>query len=219
MDRNALRGGHKALRMATAAIVAFGLVVVVPTSTLSSQETDSSNTSAEAEKDSTKESKKEEKERKKEEKKKAGGAGIIPIPIFITEPAIGYGLGAAVGYFHPRKTETEPQPVSMSPALTTGTPPDQATEDGKKRPPTITGVAAAYTVDGTWGIGVGHSASWRDDRIRYKGALAYVNVESTFYFANIPFGLHSRAACFTRTSSSGSVRATSCSEESTPTST
>ena len=149
MDRNVLRGGHKALRIATAAIIAFGLVVVVPASTLSAQEADSSTTSGEAEKDSTKESKKEEKKRKKEEKKKeTGGAGIIPIPIFITEPAIGYGLGAAVGYFHPRKTETDPQPVSMSPALTTGTPPDQATEDGRKRPPTITGVAAAYTVDG-----------------------------------------------------------------------
>jgi hypothetical protein len=182
MDRNVIWGGHKALRMAMAAVIAFGLVVVVPASTLSAQETDSSKTSAEAQKDSTKESKKEEKE------KKAGGAGIVPIPIFVTEPAIGYGLGAAVGYFHPRKNEAEPEPVSISPALTTGIPPDQATEDGKKRPPTITGVAAAYTVDGTWGVGVGHSASWRDDRIRYKGALAYVNVESTFYFANIPFG-------------------------------
>ena len=188
MGRNVLRDGNRALRMATAAIVAFGLVAVVPASTVSSQETDSSNASAEAEKDTTKESKKEEKQRKKEEKKKkAGGAGIVPIPIFVTEPAIGYGLGAAVGYFHPRKNEAGSEPVSISPALTTGTPPDQATEDGQKRPPTITGVAAAYTEKGTWGVGVGHSASWRDDRIRYKGALAYVNVESTFYFEDIPF--------------------------------
>ena len=61
MARNMLRGGHEALRIATAAIIAFGLVVVVPASTLSAQETHSSNTSAEAEKDPTKESKKEEK--------------------------------------------------------------------------------------------------------------------------------------------------------------
>ena len=60
MARNVLRGGHKALRIGAAAIVAFGLVVAVPTSTLSAQETDASNTSAEADKDSTKESKKEE---------------------------------------------------------------------------------------------------------------------------------------------------------------
>jgi hypothetical protein len=173
--------------MAMAAIIAFGLVVVGPASTLFAQETDSSTTSAEVEKEATTESKKEEKKRKKEEKKKAGGAGIVPIPIFVTEPAIGYGLGAAVGYFHPRKNEAESEPVSISPALTTGTPPDQATEDGQKRPPTITGVAAAYTEKGTWGVGVGHSASWRDDRIRYKGALAYTNIESTFYFGNIPF--------------------------------
>jgi hypothetical protein len=36
-------------------------------------------------------------------------------------------------------------------------------------------------------VGVGHSASWREDRIRYAGALAYANVNSTFYFLDRPF--------------------------------
>jgi len=72
MDRIAHRGGHKALRIAAAAIVAFGLVVVVPASTLSAHGTGSSKTSGETETDSAKESKKEEK------KKKTGGAGAWP---------------------------------------------------------------------------------------------------------------------------------------------
>ena len=64
MARNVLRGGLESLRIATAAIIAFGLVVVVPASTLSAHGTGSSKTSGEAETDSAKESKKEEKEKK-----------------------------------------------------------------------------------------------------------------------------------------------------------
>ena len=129
-------------------------------------------------------------EEAKKEKKKGKGSSFIPIPIFVTEPAIGYGLGVALGYFHPMKDEPEPEATSISPAFTTGTSPAQGTDIEKKRPPTISGIAAAYTEKGTWGVGVGHSASWRGDRIRYKGALAYVNIESTFYFANIPFNFN-----------------------------
>jgi hypothetical protein len=115
------------------------------------------------------------------------GGRFIPIPILVTEPAIGYGLGAAVGFFHPRKDEADPGSVATSPAVTTGTPPARTSEKKRQRPPTITGVAAAYTEKGTWGVGVGHSASWREDRIRYMGALAYLNLESTFYFLSLPF--------------------------------
>ena len=38
-----------------------------------------------------------------DESKAKEGPSLVPIPIFITEPAIGYGLGAAVGYFHKKK--------------------------------------------------------------------------------------------------------------------
>ena len=36
-------------------------------------------------------------------------------------------------------------------------------------------------------VGVGHSASWKKDTIRYQGALAYANINSTFFFLNVPF--------------------------------
>jgi len=38
---------------------------------------------------------------KKNEKK---GPPVIAVPIIITEPAVGYGLGAAVGYFHKKRS-------------------------------------------------------------------------------------------------------------------
>jgi hypothetical protein len=108
----------------------------------------------------------------------------LPIPIFITEPAVGFGFGAAIGYFHPRKGEEEGEALT-SPAFTSVTAPDERSR-GKKRPPNITGVAAAATEDDSWGGGVGHSASWRDDTIRYMGALAYAHLELAIYPFDIP---------------------------------
>ena len=112
---------------------------------------------------------------------------VIPIPIFVTEPAIGYGFGAAVGYFHKRKGDDRDGSPEVAPAYTTGTPPGSGSDRESKRPPNITGVAAAYTEKESWVVGVGHSASWRNDTIRYQGALAYANINSTFYFLNVPF--------------------------------
>ena len=38
----------------------------------------------------------------------ASARGFLPIPIIITEPAVGYGLGLAVAYFHaPKKLDKE----------------------------------------------------------------------------------------------------------------
>ena len=112
---------------------------------------------------------------------------VIPIPIFVTEPAIGYGLGAAVGYFHKRKDNNREGSPDLAPAFTTGTPPGSGRDKESKRPPTITGVAAAYTDTNTWVVGAGHSASWKQDTIRYQGALAYANINSTFFFLDVPF--------------------------------
>jgi hypothetical protein len=115
---------------------------------------------------------------------------LVPIPIFVTEPAIGYGLGAAVAYFHKREEDGEGGDPSLGPGLTTGTTNDR--RKGQKRPPDTTGVAAAYTDKGTWLVGGGHFASWRQDRIRYTGVLAYANIESTFYFGDDPWDFNLR---------------------------
>ena len=60
-------------------------------------------------------------------------------------------------------------------AMTAQTPSKTGKE--KKPPPTITGIAAAYTDSGTWAVGIGHSASWKKDKIRYSGVLGYANVK------------------------------------------
>jgi hypothetical protein len=74
---------------------------------------------------------------KKEEK----GPSFIAIPIFITEPAVGYGLGGAVAHFHKKKQGGDSGAGSHPPVYSTET----AANVGKhqKVPPTISGVAAA----------------------------------------------------------------------------
>ncbi|MFC2144395.1 hypothetical protein ACFLQM_01775 [Acidobacteriota bacterium] len=114
--------------------------------------------------------------------KKKKGMSFIPVPIFITEPAIGYGFGAAVGYFHGRKGDGA---AAVTPGLTARNAEDLAPR--KRRPPNISGIAAAYTERGSWGVGVGHSASWRDDRIRYFGGVGYANLDAEFWFFDLPF--------------------------------
>jgi hypothetical protein len=120
----------------------------------------------------------------KEEAKKKEGPPFIAIPIFITEPAVGYGLGGAVGYFHKKKNEDGASSGSLAPAFTG----DTAAKAGKQQkvPPTISGIAAAYTENGTWGVGLAHTASWKRDRIRYTGAIGYAHVVSTFYLNDRP---------------------------------
>lgn len=170
---------HK-IRNVLAAAVIFCLAVVMPArvpDAQEAQEAQPSAVSADSDDQSTSGTKKKAKKDKKKRK-------IVPIPIFITEPAIGVGLGAAVGYFHKKPQDPESE-SSIPRAMTTQTPGESTRT--KKPPPTITGVAAAYTDSGTWGGGIGHTRSNRKDSIRYVGALGYANVKSTIYRSDIPF--------------------------------
>ena len=108
--------------------------------------------------------------------KKPGGR-FLPIPIFLTEPAFGYGLGVGLGYIHPAKEDTKSQEEPSLQTLGSVT----SERSGQKPPPTITGVAGGYTSNDTWGAAVAHSTSWRKDTIRYAGGLAYVDINSTYY--------------------------------------
>ena len=45
----------------------------------------------------------------------ASAHGFLPVPIVITEPAVGFGLGAAVAYFHaPKALDHEQHPHKTS---------------------------------------------------------------------------------------------------------
>lgn len=91
--------------------------------------------------------------------------GFFPVPIVITEPAIGFGLGAAVAYFHPGK-ERDPE------------------AHPHHGPPSISVGFAAVTDNDTYLYGGAHSGVWKDDHVRYLGAVAGASVNLKFYSAN-----------------------------------
>lgn len=117
-----------------------------------------------------------------EVEQKAWYRNIIPIPVVITEPAIGQGLGVGVGYFHPDRAQDAYTPKDIE---STGTVRDVSV--ARNPPPTVTGAFAAVTNNGTWVGGVGHMNSWRNDSIRYLGAAAYANVVTDIYIFDRPF--------------------------------
>lgn len=88
--------------------------------------------------------------------------GIIPIPILVTEPAVGYGGGVALVYFHRRKT-------------------DENGEIQKGFPPSISMLAGAYTENQSYLVAVAHQGSYLDDFLRYTGALGTPNINLKFY--------------------------------------
>jgi len=89
-------------------------------------------------------------------------AGFLPIPIIITEPAVGFGLGAAVAYFHaPKKLDAEEHPHHGPPSISVG--------------------MGAKTDNGTYVYGGAHMGVWKDDHIRYMGVVAKMNVNMAFY--------------------------------------
>ena len=70
--------------------------------------------------------------------------GFLPIPIVVTEPAVGYGGGIAGMFLRPRREEGD---------------------EGWARPD-ISGVGAFATQNGTWGAFGGDASRWFDGRLR-----------------------------------------------------
>ena len=118
--------------------------------------------------------------KKKPKKVKDPNRGrILPIPIFITEPAIGEGFGLALAYFHRKKDEPGEHSIASMNSLG-GASKEQAP------PPTVTGVMGAYTNNETRAVGIGHMNSFKDDHIRFTGVAALADVNSTFYLLDHP---------------------------------
>lgn len=92
----------------------------------------------------------------------ASARGFLPVPIIVTEPAVGYGLGLAVAYFHkPKELDAEQHPHVGPPSISVG--------------------FGAKTENGTYLYGGGHSGVWKNDHIRYLGAIAKMNINMAFY--------------------------------------
>ncbi len=96
----------------------------------------------------------------------SGAHGFLPVPFFITEPAIGTGLGLAVAYFHPsgEDADREAHPHEGPPSITLG--------------------VGGYTDNDTWLLGGVHQGIWKDDHLRYLGAVAALSVNARYYGLN-----------------------------------
>ena len=89
--------------------------------------------------------------------------GFLPVPIFITEPAVGEGIGLAGVFIHADKDE----PLRD--------------ESGNFTRPSISAVAGAVTNNDSWFVGGGHLGVWKDDHIRYLGLGGYASVNLKFF--------------------------------------
>jgi len=92
--------------------------------------------------------------------------GVLPVPMVITEPAIGYGGGVALAYFsqsfeqRAQESRRLGQPVS---------------------PPDISLAAGVATENGTWVAGAAHMGFWDEDRLRYIGGVGGAELHLDYY--------------------------------------
>jgi len=98
--------------------------------------------------------------------------GFLPVPIVITEPAVGYGAGLGLLFFRESLGEAAAR----------------AKETGQLAPPDILGGAAFATENGTWGGAGGGMLSFDSDRYRWRGGVVRTSVNLDFYGQGGRFG-------------------------------
>jgi len=91
--------------------------------------------------------------------------GALPVPIIITEPALGYGGGVALMFFQQSLSELAAEGEGRL----------------RYRPPNVFGGAGFGTENGSWGGGGGGMVSFADDRWRVRGGGAYCDLNLNFY--------------------------------------
>lgn len=91
--------------------------------------------------------------------------GFLPVPIVITEPAVGYGGGVALAFFRESLRDTA----------------ERSKESGRRAPPDVFGVGAMATENGTKGAALGGQWTFVDGRYLYRGGVADVSINLDFY--------------------------------------
>jgi len=109
--------------------------------------------------------------------KETDKSGFLILPIFITEPAVGQGLGLALVYFHEQKESRK-----ATTARNFG-----QTGRRTKPPPTATGVFAFKTNEDSEGVGIGHTRTFADDTYRFTGAAMDALINTKIYLGDQPF--------------------------------
>jgi hypothetical protein len=89
--------------------------------------------------------------------------GFMPMPIIITEPAVGYGAGLNLMFLHD----------------------SIASSMQRKTPPSISGVVAAGTENGTRFGAAYHLGFWKEDTIRTTTAVGAMDVNMNFYLRDL----------------------------------
>ena len=89
--------------------------------------------------------------------------GFMPMPIVITEPAVGYGGGLNLMFLHD----------------------SLASSAKRKSPPSISGVVAGGTENGTRFGAAYHLGFWKEDTIRTTSAIGAMDVNMNFYLRNL----------------------------------
>jgi hypothetical protein len=89
--------------------------------------------------------------------------GFLPIPIVVTEPAVGYGGGIAGMFLHPRH---------------------EAGQEGWARP-NISGAGVFGTENGTWGAFAGDVSLWLDRRLKTLVGAGTGRANLDFYGAGL----------------------------------
>lgn len=95
--------------------------------------------------------------------------GFLPIPVVITEPAVGYGGGLFGLFLHDTDAEKN----------------EAARSDGHFTPPAMSAFGGGATQNGTWFVGGGHRHTWNNDAIRYLVALGYADINLDIYTGDI----------------------------------
>jgi len=92
--------------------------------------------------------------------------GVLPVPIVVTEPAIGYGGGVALAYF----SQSFEEQARLS------------RERGERvEPPDIAVAAGLKTENGTWAGGGAYAGFWDQDRWRYVGGGGKVQLHLDYF--------------------------------------
>ncbi len=102
--------------------------------------------------------------------------GFLPVPIIVTEPAVGFGAGVGLLFFHESVGDRIKEMEK-----------DKAKQDGKPTrlaPPSISGVAAMKTENGTWAAGGGYFGVFKHDQVRYTITGGKASVNMKFYGTN-----------------------------------
>ena len=86
--------------------------------------------------------------------------GFFPLISIITEPAVDNGIGMGLLFLKQDK---------------------DALAKGKHVAPTIYGIGGLYTFNDSWGVVGFYSGVWKQDKIRYIGALGYTSVNLNYY--------------------------------------